>query len=478
MQKKYVDLLELQTTLKMGIESLFPDRIWVKAEISGINRKQNGHCYLELCQNDGGIVSAKTRAVIWASRWNFIDQSFRSMTGSSLDSGMEILARVQVGFHPVYGLSLTIDDVDPEYTLGANERQRRLTVERLTAEGLLNLQKRLRLPLLPYSLAVISAGTAAGYGDFRRHLEDNEYGFVFDVHLFEALMQGEGAPASIISAFSEILSSDVRYDAVLILRGGGSELDLACFDDYELAVTIARCPLPVFTAIGHEKDSHVADLVASASVKTPTALADLFIDCYISEDQRLASYESRLLMAFGNRLANMSSGLDILESRILSASKGRLEEARHRMELLAMRISRDADSRLTDSVHRLERLSDRIFHTGENRLDRASGGIDRLESRIRLGASAALSEAYSFLMKKEMQIETNDPRNILRKGFVLALDRDGVKIGSASLTRVGDRVQMMFADGTLKCGVVEIDRRSNIPGSGEQGDSALSGTGA
>lgn len=447
----------MQARLKMGIESMFPDRVWVKAEISSISRRQNGHCYLELCQNESGTVAAKARAVIWASRWNYIDQYFRSVTGSSLDSGMEILARVQLGYHVVYGLTLTIDEVDPEFTLGANERQRQLTIERLTKEGLLNLQKQLRLPLLPYSLAVISAGNAAGYGDFCRHLLDNEYGFVFDVHLFEALMQGEGAPSSVMSAFSEILSANRHFDAILIMRGGGSELDLACFDDYDLAVTIARCPVPVFTAIGHEKDHHVADMVASAYVKTPTALADLFLDCYIAEDQRLGSYESRLHMAFANRLARMSSKLD----------------------LLSVGIFRKAGERITASSHLLDRLSDRVQHAAGKQVDRASQHLDRIESKVRLGATSALSEAYSFLMKVETRIETTDPRNILRKGFVLALDRDGVKIGSASGSKVGDRVQMMFADGTLKCGVVEIDRRSNIPGEEDgNGSPIISGLGS
>ena len=457
MQKNHMDLLALQARLKMGIESMFPDRVWVKAEISSISRRQNGHCYLELCQNESGTVAAKARAVIWASRWNYIDQYFRSVTGSSLDSGMEILARVQLGYHVVYGLTLTIDEVDPEFTLGANERQRQLTIERLTKEGLMNLQKQLRLPLLPYSLAVISAGNAAGYGDFCRHLLDNEYGFVFDVHLFEALMQGDEAPASVMSAFSKILSANRHFDAILIMRGGGSELDLACFDDYDLAVTIARCPVPVFTAIGHEKDHHVADMVASAYVKTPTALADLFLDCYIAEDQRLGSYESRLHMAFANRLARMSSKLD----------------------LLSVGIFRKAGERITASSHLLDRLTDRVQHAAGKQVDSASRHLDRIESKVRLGATSALSEAYSFLMKVETRIETTDPRNILRKGFVLALDRDGVKIGPASGSKVGDRVQMMFADGTLKCGVVEIDRRSNIPGEeDDNGSPVISGLGS
>ncbi len=289
MEKEYISLSSLLDSMKTFLEGFFPDRIWVRAEISSLNRKQNGHCYLDLSENGPEGVVAKVRATIWASRWNYIEQYFRSVTHSSLDVGMEILARARVNFHPVFGLSLDIDEIDPDFTLGAGERKKQETIDRLTREGLMDLQKRLRLPLLPYSLAVISAPGAAGWGDFRRHLTENEYGFVFNVKLFEAVMQGEGAPASIIGALEEILTGPVRYDAVLILRGGGSELDLACFDDYSLATRIARCPLPVFTAIGHDKDYHVADMVANTFVKTPTALADLFLDCYISEDERLSA---------------------------------------------------------------------------------------------------------------------------------------------------------------------------------------------
>ena len=203
----------------------------------------------------------------------------------------------------------------------------------------MDLQKQLVLPDLPYSLAVISAPDAAGFGDFRHHLLDNEYGFVFDVRLFEALMQGEQAPDSIIGALSEAESSGTHYDAVLIIRGGGSDFDLACFDDYDLAAAIARCSIPVFTAIGHDKDYHVADMVANTFVKTPTALADLFLDCFISEDQRISSCETRLRLAFSGRISALASRLDIVAASIGHAVDRRLSEAGHRLELLEARIS-------------------------------------------------------------------------------------------------------------------------------------------
>ncbi|MCQ2118690.1 MAG: exodeoxyribonuclease VII large subunit [Bacteroidales bacterium] len=464
MQNDYLDLLTLQTMLKRGVESVFPDRIWVRGEISGISHRQNGHCYMDLCQSSrSGAVEAKAHAAIWASRWPWIDRRFREVTGSPLESGMEILARISVTYHPVYGLTLTIDDIDPEFTLGAAERQRKLTIQRLTDEGLIDLQKELALPQLPYSLAVISAATAAGYGDFCNHLLNNEYGFVFKVDLYEALMQGEKAPSSMIEAFGAILASDVRYDAILVLRGGGSDLDLACFDDYDLASTIAQCPVPVITAIGHDRDFHVADMVANAYVKTPTALADLFLDCFIAEDQRLGSLESRLSMAFSRRLSSMDNDLVRLESGICSAADAAVSKAEHRIDLLETAVQRRFVNRLSEAGTVLDRSEYSITLNASKRLEKASLRLSRIEKTVSDRVGSVLAEALSHLMKIETRIETTDPRNILRKGFVLALDRNGVKMDSASMSRVGDRVQMMFADGTLKCGVVEIDNRSNIP---------------
>lgn len=484
MERSFIDLYTLQTRLKTGVEALFPDRIWVKAEIAGLNRKPNGHCYLELSQSEPGGIVAKSRAVIWASRFNYIDPYFKSVTGSSLGTGMEILARVQVSYHVLYGLTLTIDEVDPEFTLGEKEMQKQRTLERLSREGLLDLQKQLRLPLLPYRLAVISASGAAGYGDFRRHLLENEYGFVLNPVLFEAAMQGEAAPASIAAAIAEALSGTLHFDAVLILRGGGAELDLACFDDYDLAVAIARCPVPVFTAIGHDRDFHVADRVACASVKTPTALADLFLDCYVAEDQRLGAFESRLRMAFFNRLAGLFSRLDLLEARIARSLESRLSRADHYVNLLAVGIFQHFKTRVAEASHRVDLLASEVFHTSRSRvtdarnhlallserlsrpavsrLDNAENRLARIDAEICLKISEILAVQTSRLLVLESKIATTDPRGILRKGFVLALDRNGVKLHTVSRSRIGDRVQMMFADGTLQCGVVGVDRRSNL----------------
>ena len=315
----YLELSELQQRLRDCLEDGFPDKLWVRAEISSVQVKANGHCYLELSQSDDRGLVAKAKAVIWRSRYTLLATYFRQATGSALSAGMSVLLRVQLSYSEVYGLSLVVDDIDAQFTLGEAELQKRRTISRLEEDGLMELQKSLEPSPLPYSLAVISARDAAGYGDFRRHLIENEYGFAFRVDLFEATMQGEQAPASVADAIDRVQTSGVPYDAVLIMRGGGSVLDLACFDDYALCFAIANCPVPVYTAIGHDRDYHVADMVAYGFVKTPTALADLFIEAVASEDERITSFGNRLRMAFTSKIALMESVLAVLYSRIHSA---------------------------------------------------------------------------------------------------------------------------------------------------------------
>lgn len=338
MEKDFMDLLELQCRLREGIESLFPDRIWVRAEISAVKARGGGHCYLELSQSDGNGLVAKSSAIIWASKYRFIAPYFESVTGSPLKEGMVVLVQVQVNYSELYGMSLIINDIDPEYSVGVKELERQKTIERLQKEGLMELQKELELPLLPYNLAVVSAEDAAGYRDFIRHLEENPYGFKVNPVLFPALMQGADCPASIISALDLIMEDDFQWDAVLILRGGGAKLDLACYDDYQLAAVIAQYPLPVLTAVGHDQDFHVCDMVAHDYLKTPTALADYILDIYGSEDERLSSCETRIRLAVSNRLYREESLLDSLAARVKGGFALKIAAMESALQVLQTRI--------------------------------------------------------------------------------------------------------------------------------------------
>ena len=331
MAKDYLELKELLARVKEGVEDAFPGRYWVKAEIGSWSPKANGHCYLTLTQSDRGKPVADIRAMIW--KWNYpqLKAFFEQETGQPLQAGITVLVRVQVSFSEMFGISLFIDDIDPAFTVGEQALAKKKAIEKLTAGGYLDMQQELALPRLPYHLAVITSKTAAGYGDFRRHLLENEAGYAFRLDLYEALMQGEQAPASIISALLE--AQEQPCDAILILRGGGSEMDLACFDDYDLAVAIATCTAPVVTAIGHDRDFHIADLVANRSVKTPTALADLFLDAYAAEDALLDDLQARVRRAVADRLNGMVRKVDSLAQRLRFAAGARIDRARAALDL-------------------------------------------------------------------------------------------------------------------------------------------------
>ena len=433
MAKDYIELLELQQRIKEGIQDAFPDRLWVKAEIGQWSPRSNGHCYLSLTQSRGGKVVAESRAMIWKWVYPRLKAFFEEATGRTLEAGIAVLVRVEVNYSELYGISLFIDDIDPAFTLGEAALERKKAIEKLTVGGYMEMQKELSLPALPYRLAVISSATAAGYGDFRRHLLENEAGYVFEVDLFEALMQGESAPASIISAIVDVTERG-GYDALLILRGGGSDLDLACFDDYDLAVAIATCPVPVITAIGHDRDYHIADMVASRFVKTPTALADLFLEAYADEDAALDALAGRVLQAALRRISAVELRLQALDARVSKAVQAKLAAMDRRVDLLQGRISRG-----------LERLR-----------SEAVRGYDHALHRLRFAAESRLGREVSNLALREAMIGASDPRKILSLGYVLVTGADNRVLKRVRGTAVGDRIGVRFSDGALLARVDKV----------------------
>lgn len=364
MEKDFIDLFEFQTRLKEGVECLFSSHLWLRAEVSAVKARPGGHCYLELSQSKGNSLVAKANAIIWSSRYRLISPYFEAVTGSPLQAGMVILVRVQVNYSQLYGFSLIIDDIDPEYSLGQQQLQLQLAIERLTREGLMDLQKELALPALPRRLAVISAEDAAGYRDFMRHLHENPYGFAFETELYPALMQGAGCPESIIAALDAVLGSGVGYDAVLLLRGGGARLDLACFDDYDLSAVIAQYPLPVLTAIGHDQDHHLCDMVAHVSVKTPTALADYMIGIYEDEDAGISSLATRIRLALAGKVSVAEAGVSMLEARVRNGFLMKVTAMEAALSVLQTRIKASDPRRMLERGYVLALSGDGVVMKG------------------------------------------------------------------------------------------------------------------
>lgn len=336
-------LTGLQLMIKSAVSGSFPVPCWVKAEIHDLKVNMSGHCYVDLVENavDGSGFKAKAGAVVWASRWRILGKYFEEVAGRPLSRGMEVLAKVRVQYSELYGMNLVIEDIDPAFTVGEAELRRQETVARLKAEGMFGMNATMDIPRLVRKMAVISSGNAAGYGDFVKHLQDNGYGFRFDCRLYQSPMQGDAAPSGIISALEEVYADSERgmaYDAVLILRGGGSNADLACYDDYGLAANIAQFPLPVFVAVGHERDVHVCDMVAAKSVKTPTALADFILDRVIAEDNMLVSFYDRIVSSLRLRIRTEENLLCGFARRLSAAASIRLGNEESRLKILELRL--------------------------------------------------------------------------------------------------------------------------------------------
>ena len=431
-----IDLLMLQELIKESLEDNFARQLWVRAEIWDISVNASGHCYLTLVEKDEATsnIVAKAQAIIWASTFRVLRPYFETATGEKLQAGMKVLLQIRVQYSLLYGLSLIVSNIDPNYTVGSTALERQKILDRLEREGMMDMNRTLPLPALPRRFAVISAETAAGYGDFMNHLHNNGFGYKFRTELFQAPMQGAEAPAGIIAALDRIAERSGDFDAVLIIRGGGSNFDLACFDDYDLAVNIAQYPLPVLTAIGHERDTHVADFIAHTYLKTPTALADYFVDIFAAEEQLVDSLATRMLMALKGKRAEAVTTVDRLLSRATGSVLLRIQRERRAVEML---LSRAAAGILSD-------------------LQVAQGRIDMLLLRAANSATGRLHAESHKIELLELRLSALNPMSILEKGFAIPLKK-GQKVDSACQLKAGDGITVIFKDGKADCEVKNVN---------------------
>jgi exodeoxyribonuclease VII large subunit len=341
----------IQKTLKNHVEPSY----CVVAEINELRLNQKGHCYLELIENNENAVVAKVKATIWSYTYRNLSTWFQGITGHPLAVGMKILANVKVSLHELYGFSLNIQDIDASFTVGEKERQRQEVINQLVKDGVFEMNKEHSLPLVPQSIAVISSPTAAGYGDFMKQIEENQYNYNVVTELFSAIMQGSEAPESIINALLKINESD-KFDLIVLIRGGGSQLDLECFDSYELSAHLAQFPLPVVTGIGHERDDTISDMVAHTKLKTPTAVAEFII-------QGMAAYEASINQEADNiskiaafLLQNASLKLQNIESSLRVNAQSSILRDKHHLQSTKELLRYQIHYLLDNHQKKLERI--------------------------------------------------------------------------------------------------------------------------
>ncbi len=433
---KYITLFEFNSLVKSILQYEFSSAYWVQAEISSMSVAYNGHCYLELVQKStsGKSFIAKAKANIWNSTFQHLKPFFEHETGLALSVGLNVLLQVNVAFHEVFGYSLVVSDIDPTYTLGDMALRRREILARLEADGVLELNKELSIPLLPQRIAIVSSPTAAGYGDFCNQLDNNIYGFKFYYKLFPAVMQGDNVEQSVIEALNRIASCTDLWDVVVIIRGGGAVSELSSFDSYNLAVNIANFPLPIITGIGHDRDDTVVDVVANTKVKTPTAAAEFLIAL----------------------VADSASKFDILTNLLTEAVGDRMEHERHRISLLSQKLPSLLAVLKAEQESQIGLLTEKTFGAVKRLISEQSYAGRSLQLRLSHGLQNIITVQYHSLELIEKSMKSVDPEHILRRGYSITLI-DGKVVKSALDIKPGDRLISRFADGMVDSEVININ---------------------
>lgn len=427
MKQHSLTLYELNELVRETIEVSMPDEYWVEAELSDVNDR--GHCYMELIQKDESSKTpiAKARAICWKTRWQYVRSHFESVTGQPLHAGLKVLLKVKATFHEAFGFSYNISDIDPTFTLGDMARRRREIIRQLQAEGVFELQKDLAIPLFAQRIAVISSETAAGYGDFRNQLDNNEYGFVFYPTLFPAVMQGEQVEQSVISALNTINERLEDYDVVVIIRGGGATADMSGFDTLSLAENVANFPLPIITGIGHERDESVLDMVSNTRVKTPTAAAAFLIGHLARVSARITEAQDALLNLVGRRMEYERMRLSHLSESIPT-----------RFHLFKARQESRLDSLLKDFVSR-----------AHGKLESQRWRISAREMAFNTLVGRLLEGKMQQIRLLEEKLRLMDPQLMLRRGYSITLYK-GHSVKDVGSLKSGYEIETRVANGIIE----------------------------
>lgn len=424
---KTVTLFELNNLVREVISSTLSEEYWVEAELSEVHEVR-GHCYMELIQKElfSNTPVAKASAKCWKNKWSLLREKFTKVTREGLKPGMKVLLKVYADFHEAYGFAWIVTDINPEFTMGDMARKRQEIIDTLKREGVFELQKELVLPQFAQRIAVISSENAAGYGDFCHQLADNPQQLKFYTRLFPAVMQGEGVEESVIGALNSINENIEKFDAVVIIRGGGATSDLSGFDTLRLAENVANFPIPIITGIGHDRDESIVDMVAHTKVKTPTAAAALLIDHLNHILERLLDAQAELIAAVRHRseleqarLVRMSEKIPMLFSLVKTRQEQRIE--RHLANITA-----SLNDKLSREHHRLSLIESQLDPILLQQLTRENYRLQLLQQRL----------------------EALNPQRLLQRGYSITLCK-GKVVRDARQLKAGDEIETKLANGKI-----------------------------
>ncbi|WP_430405471.1 exodeoxyribonuclease VII large subunit [Fluviicola sp.] len=467
-------LKQVAESIRKTIAERYSRTYWVTAEMHKLNQTRKGHCYPELVQKEDASIVVEMRGTIWKQNFERIQQKFFEIVKEPLHDGMELLFHVKITYHPLYNIGLEIIDIDPNYTLGALQRERQETLERLNKEGILNSNQNLEMALVPKRLAIISQADSKGYSDFVTLLNGHPKRYHFNTFLFEATLQGDAAIKSIQDQLKRIRKVQQHFDAVVIIRGGGGEIGMHCYNNYELAKAIATFPLPVLTGIGHSTNLTVCELIAFRNGITPSDMAYFLLSIFEELDapldealMKLPKQIQHLLQGTKNQFDQLTRAFQqevqaalLLEKNTfhgmvkdfeygvkhrLSFSNQTLQEVRNKIRSSSFYFLENQKSKQTHLVNMME------VHSKSSLSKKAQIILNQTDQLIRI-SPRMIQEELLKLNQAELQLKLVDPLNVLKRGYAIVTNEKGV-LSAKNQAASGDELKIVTEAQELKAKV-------------------------
>lgn len=428
-----ITLQEFNNRIKRLLADPSVMNCWVVAETTDV--RINQHCYLQLLEKNPktGATVAKIKAIIWGNQFRFLNARFKQVTGRDIGNDMKIMVCLSVNYSPQYGLTVVINDINPEFTLGDMERQRQEILNRLTQEGIIGQNKTVPVPPVLQRIAIVSAAGAAGYGDFMKQLTDNKYGVCFYPCLFQATMQGVKTVPTVLAALDKVEQNQHLFDCVVIIRGGGGTEELNSFDNYDLARRVATFPLPVIVGIGHERDITVLDFVAGIRVKTPTAAAE------------------HIILQTANALAHIGD----LSNQVVSIARDYIARAKEQLSYYAGNLPIMAQRIIDTNTLRLQNFIQNIPLHVQRRIEGENAQLARQKDAIKNAVAQVKMKETMRLEALGDKIELLSPRKVMARGYTLTTCEGKIMTDAAQL-EAGKLVTIHFRDGKVVAGTQSV----------------------
>lgn len=428
-----ITLQEFNNRIKRLLADPSVMNCWVVAETTDV--RINQHCYLQLLEKNPktGATVAKIKAIIWGNQFRFLNARFKQVTGRDIGNDMKIMVCLSVNYSPQYGLTVVINDINPEFTLGDMERQRQEILNRLTQEGIIGQNKTVPVPPVLQRIAIVSAAGAAGYGDFMKQLTDNKYGVCFYPCLFQATMQGVKTVPTVLAALDKVEQNQHLFDCVVIIRGGGGTEELNSFDNYDLARRVATFPLPVIVGIGHERDITVLDYVAGIRVKTPTAAAE------------------HIILQAANALAHIGD----LSNQVVSIARDYIARAKEQLSYYAGNLPIMAQRIIDTNTLRLQNFIQNIPLHVQRRIEGENAQLARQKDAIKNAVAQVKMKETMRLEALDDKIELLSPRKVMARGYTLTTCEGKIMTDAAQL-EAGKLVTIHFRDGKVVAGTQSV----------------------